>query len=739
MKKLLYFSAIFTILLILPLLSGCQKTETYSISYECTEGGFIDGQATQTVTKGENAASVTATPNEGYMFTGWSDGITSPRRNDNNLTKDLTVTAYFKKISLLVTYLADNGGTIEGTCDQNILYGENATSVTAAPNYGYTFTGWSDGITSARRSDNNLTEDLTVTAYFHKHSYVVNYIADNGGTIKGQHQQYIPYCGNTTEVIAVPNKNYKFIGWDDGLNENSRSDENITKSQTFTALFEQIGTIFNFVYNNATENSDIPNVLINFGSENNVQFPVPQRINSTFEGWYSDKDFTTQVTGKDGKLLDDNIIYNYDNQNLYAKFSLIEEVSYKILMVYVTAVKGTFETYYGDFISVDYKMSEVEKQLCEIITEKFAKTLNEMFAGLVRFEADSYFTTEVVGAESFSAGSSSSYGNFDYSLDAYRIPELQDFELLNNYRSVFTTVPLEMDKEGGINPPHKLHSAAGLGGRKYACVYWEVVAGNYIIGDKPIERLLDSTNQYYNSAWDKIMQLYAHEFCHTVEKQIPKRILYDYHETIDFYLRGTYLPGLYPASTELDVIKLFLLNQAKDTDGVKYGIPYDLWGDKIKFNVTFIAGENGSISGNLNQTTSIGGKNEPVTAIPDFGYRFVKWSTGFTDPKLTNIEVYSDRTITAIFEEITQQIAYIYVIDNKWVGGYGENLRYKDFLSTTLHIPEIDGYEFEGWFLDQEFTLPIGDKYGKVTEDDYKIFDKEIGYGIILYGKFSKK
>ncbi len=471
----------------------------------------------------------------------------------------------------------------------------------------------------------------------------------------------------------MPNENYKFIGWSDGYNETNRSDKNVTESKSYTAMFEKIGTLFNLVYNNATENADIPSIRVYYDSIKDAIFPIPQRINSTFEGWYLDKDFTTQVTDKDGKLLDDNLVYDYDIENLYAKFSLIEDVSYKILMVYVTAVKGTFETYHGDFVSIDYKMSEVEKTLCEMITDKFAQTLNEMFAGLVRFEVDSYFTTEIIGAESFTVESSFSHGNFDYSLDAYKIPELNNSELLDNYRSVLTTVPLEMDGEDGINPPYKLHSSYGVSEQKYACLYWECIAGDYITGDTPLVRLFNPTEIYYNSAWDAIMALYAHEFCHTVELQIPNRVLYKLHATLSFYFDDIYRPGFYPASGELDVIKLFLLNQAKDNEGVKYGIPYDFWDDSIKFNDT-------------------------------------SW------------------------------VHYVSIIDRKLIDEHAENLRYEDFLSTTLYIPEIEGYEFEGWFLDQEYTLPIGDKYGNVTEDDYKIFDKEkFGTTVILYGKFSKK
>ena len=56
-----------------------------------------------------------------------------------------------------------------------------------------------------------------------------------------------------------------------------------------------------------------------------------------------------------------------------------------------------------------------------------------------------------------------------------------------------------------------------------------------------------------------------------------------------------------------------------------------------------------------------------------------------------------------------------------------ETRTYNDFLSTPLWIPEIEGYEFAGWYLksngDGTYSSPIGDEHGILSEEDYKIFD----------------
>ncbi len=69
----------------------------YTLTYTTGTGGTITGTATQTVSSGANGSAVTATPNSGYHFVGWSDGVTTATRTDSNVTGNITVTANFAK------------------------------------------------------------------------------------------------------------------------------------------------------------------------------------------------------------------------------------------------------------------------------------------------------------------------------------------------------------------------------------------------------------------------------------------------------------------------------------------------------------------------------------------------------------------------------------------------------------------------------------------------------------------
>jgi hypothetical protein len=66
-----------------------------------------------------------------------------------------------------LTYNAGTGGSIVGASPQTVAYGADGTLVTATPSTGYHFVSWSDAyVTTAARTDLNVTADKTVTASF---------------------------------------------------------------------------------------------------------------------------------------------------------------------------------------------------------------------------------------------------------------------------------------------------------------------------------------------------------------------------------------------------------------------------------------------------------------------------------------------------------------------------------------------------------------------------------------------
>jgi hypothetical protein len=65
-----------------------------------------------------------------------------------------------------LAYTTDGNGTINGTPSQTVNSGASGTAVTAMPNAGYHFVKWSDGVTTASRTDSNVQGNISVTAQF---------------------------------------------------------------------------------------------------------------------------------------------------------------------------------------------------------------------------------------------------------------------------------------------------------------------------------------------------------------------------------------------------------------------------------------------------------------------------------------------------------------------------------------------------------------------------------------------
>ena len=67
----------------------------YTIKYEASKGGILVGETEQTIEKGSCGEMVIAIADEGYAFQCWSDGVETPYRVDENVSRSFSVSAVF--------------------------------------------------------------------------------------------------------------------------------------------------------------------------------------------------------------------------------------------------------------------------------------------------------------------------------------------------------------------------------------------------------------------------------------------------------------------------------------------------------------------------------------------------------------------------------------------------------------------------------------------------------------------
>ena len=176
--------------------------------------------------------TLTATPNYGYHFTQWSDGVTDNPRTFV-LTQDTSFTAQFGYSSYAVTKVCD---TLQGNVmgEDSADYLSNVV-LTAEPNYGYHFTQWSDGVTDNPRTF-ILTQDTTFVAEFDRNSYAVTCVSNDVSMGQVQGGGTFLYL-DTVALSAVAVEPYRFTHWQDGDTVNPRSIV-VYSDSTFTAYFE---------------------------------------------------------------------------------------------------------------------------------------------------------------------------------------------------------------------------------------------------------------------------------------------------------------------------------------------------------------------------------------------------------------------------------------------------------------------------------------------------------------------
>ena len=140
----------------------------YTVTFLDEQGNVLD---VQTVFHGRPATAPAAPERSDTVFTGWDKDFSAVK-------SDLTVTAKYKQKGSSVVTFKDYSGLVLG--EVTVLDGENAAAPVTPTREGYTFTGWSDGLT-------NITANKTVMATYRLNEgtnvFDLSYALNRDGTV----------------------------------------------------------------------------------------------------------------------------------------------------------------------------------------------------------------------------------------------------------------------------------------------------------------------------------------------------------------------------------------------------------------------------------------------------------------------------------------------------------------------------------------------------------------------------
>lgn len=257
-----------------------------SASSENTTMGSVSGGGNYTYNM---QISLTANANFGYHFSQWSDGNTQNPRNVV-VTKDSVFTAQFAANTYTLSVSSDDP-------DMGSAYGagtftyNSQTTISAAANYGYHFTQWSDGNTENPRIV-TINGNREYIAMFAINFYTITVNSSNPALGSASGGGTYNYNSNIS-ISATPNYGYHFTQWSDGNTQNPR---NITVMQnaTYTAQFAvntysvtvnsnnaSMGTVLgggNYIYQTPATISAMPNYGYHFVQWNDGNTDNPRTI-----------------------------------------------------------------------------------------------------------------------------------------------------------------------------------------------------------------------------------------------------------------------------------------------------------------------------------------------------------------------------------------------------------------------------------------------------------------------------
>ena len=256
-------------------------TQHATVTFVASEGGKLSGTTSFTVLKGSDWSAITvptATANDGYTFDGWDVAFPS------NINADATYTAKFSLIpTYAVVFTAGDGGSLSGNWYFEGIYAgtvwQNVVTVpTPVPNDGYVFDSWSPELPAA---NSTIEGNVTYTAIFTPELPAItrpNYASSANGGSYGYLAGTILEASGDTTFSTQTSETYR-SGWsnittdfgygmlnDDALVTATDGSWVEISRGSYSSGYSTTNNVIVFLVKLSAAKSDIEQIVINLGT-----------------------------------------------------------------------------------------------------------------------------------------------------------------------------------------------------------------------------------------------------------------------------------------------------------------------------------------------------------------------------------------------------------------------------------------------------------------------------------------
>jgi uncharacterized repeat protein (TIGR02543 family) len=217
-----------------------------------------------------NTMTLTASPNTGYSFTGWSGACTGTGSCALQMTSAKSVTATFTAIPEALTATVSGSGTVTSTpggiacpsvCTASFGYG-TAVNLTASATNGYVFTGWGGACSGTGTCAVTMTSAKSVTATFTAPQTLTVTVTGTGTVTSTPGGIACPSTctasftdKSSVSLTATAGSGYAFSGWSGACSGSGACTVTMNGAESVTATFVPLETLTVSVSGNGTVTS----------------------------------------------------------------------------------------------------------------------------------------------------------------------------------------------------------------------------------------------------------------------------------------------------------------------------------------------------------------------------------------------------------------------------------------------------------------------------------------------------